>query len=255
MTDDKISSFPSSVIRNPSSALRNRVALLTGASRGIGAAVAKRFAREGAHVILVARDSKALEAVDDAIRAEGGTATLVPLDLTQFAQIELLAAQIAQRFGRLDILVGNAAILSDMTPLPHIAPYDWDKVMAINVNANWHLIRCFDALLKASDAGRAMFVTSGVTSRAAAYWGAYAVSKAALEAMVNIYAAENAKSALKINLVDPGAVRTRMRAQAFPGEDPLTLPDADAITDMFVKLAAPECRDSGQKFFVRQQGE
>jgi len=235
--------------------LANRIALITGASRGIGAAVAKRFAAEGAHVILVARDRKGLEATDDAIRAAGGNATLVPLDLTAFAQIELLAAQIAQRFGRLDILVGNAAILSDMTPLPHIATDDWDKVMAINVTANWHLIRCFDALLKASDAGRAMFVTSGVTTRPAAYWGAYAISKSALEAMVNIYATENAKTALKVNLVDPGAVRTRMRAQAFPGEDPLTLPDADAITDAFVKLATPELQETGKKFFVRQQGE
>ena len=234
--------------------LADRIALITGASRGIGAAVAKRFAREGAHVILVARDSKALESVDDAIRSEGGHATLVPLDLMETAKIELLAAQIGQRFGRLDVLVGNAAVLSDMTPLPHIAPDDWDRVMALNLTANWHLIRCFDALLKQSASGRAMFVTSGVTTRASAYWGAYSVSKSALEAMVNVYAAENSKTGLRVNLIDPGAVRTRMRAQAFPGEDPLTLPDTDTITDLFVRLAASDCADTGHKFFARSKG-
>jgi NAD(P)-dependent dehydrogenase (short-subunit alcohol dehydrogenase family) len=252
MTDDEKEKLLSA-IRHPSSSLRARVALITGASRGIGAAVAKRFAQEGAHVILIARDSKGLEATDDAIRAVGGTATLVPLDLTEPTQIEQLALQIAQRFGRLDILVGNAAILSDMTPLPHIAPADWDKVMTTNVTANWHLIRVFDALLKQSDAGRAMFVTSGVTTRPCPYWGAYAISKAALESMVNIYAAENTKTSLKINLIDPGGVRTRMRAQAFPGEDPLSLPDADAITDVFVKLARADMKETGKKFFARQE--
>jgi len=231
--------------------LAGRVALITGASRGIGAAVAKRFAREGAHVILVARKTQGLEETDDAIRAAGGSATLVPLDLAESTQIPLLAAQIAQRFGKLDILVGNAGVLSDMTPLPHIAGADWDRVMALNLTANWHLIRCCDALLKASDAGRAMFVTSGVTERAAAYWGAYAISKSALESMVNIYAAENEKSALKVNLIDPGGVRTRMRAQAFPGEDPESLPAPDDITDLFLKLASPACKDTGKKFFVR----
>ena len=231
-----------------SKVLAGRIALITGASRGIGAAVATRFAAEGAHVILAARDSKGLEATDDAVRAAGGTATLVPLDLTQHDQIEALAAQIGQRFGKLDILVGNAGVLSDMTPMPHIAPEDWERVMAVNLTTNWQLIRCFDALLKQSDAGRALFVTSGVTTRASAYWGAYAVSKAALESMVNIYAAENAKSALCVNLVDPGGVRTRMRAQAFPGEDPAALPEPDAVTDIFVRLASADCSDTGKKF-------
>jgi len=229
-------------------ALSTRVALITGASRGIGAAVAKRFASEGAHVILIARNSKDLEAVDDAI---GGGATLVPLDLLEFDKIELLAAQVAQRFGKLDILVGNAGLLGELSPLTHTAPEDWDKVMALNVTANFHLIRCFDVLLKKSDSGRAMFVTSGVTARAAAYWGAYAVSKSALEAMVNIYAAENAKTSVKTNLIDPGGVRTRMRAKAFPGEDPMALPAPEDITDVFVKLARADFQETGEKFFVR----
>ena len=237
--------------------MKGRIALVTGASRGIGAAVAIRFACEGAHVIAVGRDTRGLEATDDAIRKQtnGATsATLVPLDLTEYDKIDLLASGIAQRFGKLDILVGNAAILTDMTPLPHIAPADWDKVMAINVTANWHLIRACDALLKNSDAPRAMFVTSGVTTHASPYWGAYAVSKTALESLVTTYAAENIKSSLKANLIDPGVVRTRMRAQAFPGEDPLTLPEAASITDLFVKLASPALTQTGEKFFARNKG-
>jgi NAD(P)-dependent dehydrogenase (short-subunit alcohol dehydrogenase family) len=269
--------------QSPMPALQGRIALITGASRGIGAAVAKRFAAEGAHVILVARDLKGLEATDDAIRAlavpppsgmrsgggrsiapaeqdtpppqpssyRGGSATLVQLDLTEPAKIEQLAEQIAARFGRLDILVGNAGQLGDLSPMQDGTPEDWDKVMAVNVTANWHLIRCFDALLKASPAPRAIFVTSGVTKRAAAYWGAYAVSKAAIESMVGIYAAENAKTSLKVNLIDPGAVRTRMRAKAYPGEDPAQLPEPDAITDRFVHLASADTEETGQKFYTR----
>lgn len=231
--------------------LHNRIALITGASRGIGAAVAVRLAAEGAHVILAARDVKGLEATDDAIRAAGGTATLVPMDISKAEQIEMLAAQVAQRFGKLDILVGNAGALSDLTPLPHVAPDDWQRVMEVNTTANWQLIRCFDALLKASDAPRAMFVTSGVTEGAFAYWGPYCASKAALEALVKSYAAENAKTALRVNLIDPGIVRTRMRAQAFPGEDTAHLAEPEAITDIFVRLAAPGCTDTGRKFYCR----
>jgi len=232
--------------------LKGRIALITGASRGIGQAVAKRFAREGAHVILVARDSKKLEVVDDEIHSFGGTATLVPLDLRDYAKIETLAAMVAERFGKLDILVGNAAILSDLTPLPHVGPEDWEKVMSVNVTANWQLIRCFDALLKRSDAGRALFVTSGVTTHPSPYWGPYAISKSALESMVLTYAAENSKTPLRVNLIDPGRVRTRMRAQAFPGEDPMTLPEPDAITDVFVKLASHEFGQTGEKFYCQE---
>lgn len=231
--------------------LQNRVALITGASRGIGAAIALRFAQEGAQVILVARDSKALEATDDAIRDIGGKATLVPLDLTEPNKIEMLAAEVHKRFGRIDIMVGNAGVLGELTPLSHTSAEDWQRVMDVNVNANWHLIRCFDPLLKQSDAPRAIFVTSGITARASAYWGAYATSKAALEAMVMIYAAENAKTRLRVNLVDPGVVRTRMRAQAYPGEDPMTLPEAREIADVFLKLAAPDMQDNGKKFYAR----
>ena len=251
MTESNTSS--SSVIRHPPSALQGRIALITGASRGIGAAVATRFAREGAHVILVARNSKGLEATDDAIRAAGGSATLVPLDLRDYAKIEVLASMIAQRFGRLDILVGNAAVLSELTPLPHATQADWDKVMGVNVTANWHLIRCFDALLKRSEAGRALFVTSGVTNHPSPYWGPYAVSKSALEALVRTYAAENGKTRLRVNLIDPGRVRTRMRASAFPGEDPMTLPEPDAITDVFVTLAGAQCTHTGEKWNVGEK--
>ena len=233
--------------------LSNRIALITGASRGIGAAVARRFAAEGAHVILVARDEGNLKAVDDEIQKAGGApATLVQLDLTELPKIDELAAHIGQRFGKLDILVGNAAILGDISPMPHASPTQWHKTIDLNLNANWHLIRCFDGLLRASDAGRAMFVTSGVTGRTAAYWGAYAVSKTALEMMVNIYAAENTKTPLRINLVDPGVARTRMRAQAFPGEDPDTLTPPDNITDVFVKLASASLTETGQKFYAQK---
>ena len=195
-------------------------------------------------------EEELVAAVDDDIRATGGTATLVPLDLRDYAKIDLLATMVTERFGHLDILVGNAATLSELTPLPHANSEDWEKVMGLNVTANWHLIRCFDVLLKHSKAGRALFVTSGVTTHPSPYWGAYAVSKSALEAMVQLYAAENSKMPLRVNLIDPGRVRTRMRAQAFPGEDPLTLPEAAAITDSFVRLASLECTETGGKFFA-----
>ncbi len=228
--------------------LENRIALITGASRGIGQAVAIRFAAEGAHVILAARDKKGLETTDDAIRLAGGTSTLVQIDLTESEKIESLAAQIAQRFGRLDILVGNAGMLGELCPIAHISPDSWDDVLATNLTANMHLIRCFDALLKASDAPRAMFVSSDVASGVHPYWSAYAVSKAALEMLVNLYAAENAKTPLRINLVDPGEVRTSMNAQAFPGVDPLTRPTPDSVTGLFVRLAARDLRDTGKRF-------
>ncbi len=230
--------------------LANRIALITGATRGLGFAVAKRFAREGAHVIATGRNTKALEELDDEIKAQGGVATLVQLDLLETDKIELLAQSIAQRFGKLDILVGNAGILGELSPMSHTDSKDWDKVMAVNVTANFHLIRCFDNLLKLSDSPRAMFVSSGVTSGAHAYWGAYAVSKSALEKMVETYAAENAKTALRVNLIDPGAVRTKMRAKAFPGEDPMTLLHPDEITDVFVRLASEKLKDNGKKFYA-----
>ncbi len=234
-----------------SGGLANKIALITGATRGIGFAVAKRFAAEGAHVIATGRSVAGLEELDDAIKAIGGTTTLVPLDLLETGKIELLAQNIAARFGRLDILVGNAGILGELTPVAHTAPDDWDKVIAVNLTANFHLIRCFDTLLKASPSPRAMFVSSGVTEAAYAYWGAYAVSKSGLEKLVETYAAENAKTALRANIIDPSVVRTRMRAKAFPGEDPETLPHPDEITDIFVKLASDKLKENGKKFYVK----
>ncbi len=226
--------------------LGGRVALVTGASRGIGAAVARRFAAEGAQLVLVARTQGGLEEVDDAVRAAGGSATLVPLDLREFEQIDRLGAAIAERHGRLDALVGNAGILGSLRPMGHFSPDEWERVFAVNVTANWRLIRSLDALLRASDAGRATFVTSGVTRGVFAYWGAYAASKAALECMVRTYAAEVTKTNLRVNLVDPGVVRTRMRAEAMPGEDPTTLPHPDEITDVFVDLAESACDRNGE---------
>ena len=226
--------------------LQGRIAVITGASRGIGAAAARRFAREGAHVVLVARTVGGLEEVDDAVQADGGTATLVPLDLLDFAAIDRLGGTIAERHGRLDILVGNAATLGGLRPIGHFPPDEWERVFALNVTANWRLIRSFDALLRASDAGRAIFVTSGAARMSVAYWGAYSASKAALESMARIYAAEVAKTSVRVNLLDPGEIRTRMRAEAMPGEDPMTLPHPDEITGAFVDLAAPDCRLNGE---------
>ncbi len=217
--------------------LQGRISVVTGASRGLGAAIAKRFAGEGSHVVLVARTVGGLEEVDDAIRAAGGAATLVPLDLTEFDRIDEMGAALARRFGRIDVLVGNAGILGTLSPMGHIETQVWDRVIAVNLTANWRLIRSFDPLLRASDSGRAIFVTSGAAGGAHPYWGAYAASKAALEAMVKTWAGEVTKTPVKVNLVDPGALRTSMRAEAYPGEDPETVRQAGEITDTFVELA------------------
>ena len=228
--------------------LAGRIALITGASRGIGAAVARRFAAEGANVILTARTTAGLEEVDDAIRQSGGAAgpaTLVPLDLVEPGAAEKLGPAIAERFGRLDILVGNAGVLGTLTPVHQIEPSEWDAVLAVNLTANWRLIRTLDPLLRLSDGGRAMFVSSGVAG-GRAYWGSYAVSKTALEGLVLTWAQETAKTNLRVNLIDPGAVRTTMRAAAFPGEDPMTLPTPDEIADVFVELAEPACDRHGE---------
>ncbi len=225
--------------------LEDRVALITGASRGIGAAVAKAYAAEGAHVILVARTVGGLEEVDDEIQHSGGSATLVPLDLTDGASIDGLAAPIYERWKKLDILVGNAGILGRLTPTSHIPPDLWDQVMDLNVTANWRLIRALDPLLRASDAGRAIFVTSGITQTIRQYWGVYAASKAALEAIALTYAAEVSKTDLKVNLINPGPTRTKMRAQAFPGEKPELLPPPEHVVENFIQLALPEFQGNG----------
>ena len=226
--------------------LDGRVALITGASRGIGAAVAKRFAREGAHVVLVARTVGGLEEVDDAVRAAGGSATCAPFDLLDYPAIDRLGALLAERHGRLDVLVGNAAMLGGLRPMGHYPPADWEKLFALNVTANWRLIRAFDALLRASDAGRAIFVTASAARSHTAYWGAYAASKAALESMARSYAAELTKTAVRVNLIEPAATRTRLRAEAMPGEDPQSLPHPDDITDGFVELAEADCQRNGE---------
>jgi len=226
--------------------LQDRIALVTGASRGIGAAVAKRLAREGAHVVLVARTQGGLEQVDDEIRATGGTASLVPLDLRDFDGIDRLAAVMADRHGKLDILVGNAAILGALSPMSHYEPKTWAEVIDINLNANWRLIRDFDAMLRLSDAGRALFVTSNVVREVRAYWGPYAASKAGLENMVKGWAAELANTKVRANLIDPGRVRTGMRRQAYPGEDATRHPLPDSIADRFVDLVEPSYLGNGE---------
>jgi NAD(P)-dependent dehydrogenase (short-subunit alcohol dehydrogenase family) len=225
--------------------LAGRVALITGASRGIGRAIAERFVAEGAEVILVGRTQGALEEVDDAIRAAGGRASLVPADLTDASVIDRMGAAVYQRWGRLDVLVGNAAVLGTLTPVPHIEPSVWDQVIAVNLTANFRLIRAFDPLLRASDAGRAIFLTSGV-STGRAYWGTYAVSKAGLEALARTYAQEVARTGVRVNLVNPGPTRTRMRAAAYPGEDPQDLKPPEAVTDAILALALPDCDRNGE---------
>jgi NAD(P)-dependent dehydrogenase (short-subunit alcohol dehydrogenase family) len=225
--------------------LQDRLALVTGASRGIGAAVARRFAAEGAHVIALARTVGGLEELDDAIRGAGGTTTLVPLDLRDFDKIDQMGAALYERFGKLDVLVGNAGVLGALSPMGHFAPKTWDEVIEVNLTANWRLIRSLDPLLRLSEAGRVLFTTCAAARQATPYWGAYAASKAALEAMAMIYAGEVAKTALKVNLVDPGVVRTNLRAHGFPGEDRTTLRAPEDVTEAFVTLAAADCTRHG----------
>ncbi len=226
--------------------LAGRIALITGASRGIGAAVARRYAAEGAHVVLIARTVGALEEIDDAVRAAGSSATLVPLDLRELDRIDAIGPALYERFGKLDILVGNAGLLGTLGPLAHHDAKLWDDVMQVNVTANWRLIRTLEPLLRQSESGRAIFVTSGAAHKVQPYWGAYATSKAALEAMVRTWAAELAKTSVRVNLLSPGAVRTSMRADAFPGEDPASLRPPEAITDSFVDLGSPACSRHGE---------
>ncbi|MBN8544283.1 MAG: SDR family NAD(P)-dependent oxidoreductase [Alphaproteobacteria bacterium] len=218
--------------------LNGKIALITGASRGIGAAVAKAFAKEGAHVILTARTVGGLEEVDDDIRRiTGSSATLVPLDIRQGDMIDALGATIYERFKKLDIMIGNAAMLGSLSPLAHAAPIEFEDVFKVNVTANYRLIRAMDPLLRMSASGRVVMVTSGAAAAPIAYWGPYAASKAALEHLTLTYAAEVKQTPIKVNLLDPGAVRTKMRAQAFPGEDPTSLPTPESLTELFIDLA------------------
>ncbi|HLJ65320.1 MAG TPA: SDR family NAD(P)-dependent oxidoreductase [Stellaceae bacterium] len=230
--------------------LGGRIALITGASRGIGAAVAKRFAAAGAHVVLVARSVGGLEEVDDTIRAGGGQATLVPLDLREFDAIDRMGAALYQRFGRLDILVGNAGVLGSLSPMGHFAPETWREVFDVNVTANWRLIRSLDPLLRCAPEARAIFVTCAAAIAMTPYWGAYGASKAALETLVRIYAGEVATTSLKVNLLDPGIVATRLRAQGFPNENRELLARPEAVTDAFLGLASPDCPHHGARLTI-----
>ena len=220
--------------------------MITGASRGLGAALAERFASEGASLVLVARTAGGLEEADDRVRAAGGRATLVPLDLAEGQAVDQLGGALAERFGRLDVLVGCAAELGSLSPLGHLKPQTFERVMSVNATANYRLIRALDPLLRTSSAGRAIFVTCAQARAGKPYWGGYAASKAALEALVMAYAAETRRTALRVNLIDPGIMRTRLRATAYPGEDASKLPEPTTVTEAFVGLAETACTDHGQ---------
>lgn len=225
--------------------LENRIILVTGASRGIGRAAAKALAAEGAHVIALARTVGGLEELDDEIKAVGGSATLVPLDLKDFEALDRLGASIFERWKKLDGFLGNAGVLGVLTPISHLQPKAFQELLDVNVTANWRLIRSLDPLLKLSDAGRAVFVSSGVARHPRAFWGGYTMSKAALEAIALTYAAECETSNVRVNLLNPGATRTAMRAKAMPGEDPATLPKPDDIAPLIVKMLSPSFTDNG----------
>ncbi len=232
--------------------LEDRVALITGASRGIGAALALHLAKLGAQCVLVARTQGGLEEVDDAIRSAGGKpATLLPFDLQKAEKdIDMIGPSIVERFGRLDILVHNAGALNKLTPVAHIEPRDWAEVMAVNLTASWRLIRSCDPPLRASDAGRAVFVTSGRVLRPRAYWGMYGASKAGTEHLVTTWAQEVEATPLRVNLVDPGVVATKMRAAAMPGEDPTTLPQPADVAPSIAALCLPSETRHGARVLI-----
>jgi len=232
--------------------LKGRVTLVTGASRGIGYAAAEALAEAGSDIIAIARTQGGLEALDDAVKAKGQSCTLVPMDLTQTDGIDRLGAIINERWGKLDGLMANAGMLGEITPVPHLDPKTWDKLVNVNLTANFRLIRSLDPLLRASDSGRALFMTSGVANTRRAYWGAYAATKAGLEALVQCYAKEAEVTALKVNLLNPGATRTAMRAKAMPGEDPSKLPNPSDIAPLIVKMLSPEYSETDQIINYRE---
>nr|CAD6611058.1 oxidoreductase [Rhizobium sp. TCK] len=232
--------------------LKDRIALVTGASRGIGYFTALELAKAGAHVIACARSVGGLEELDDAIKAEGGSATLVPFDLTDMQAIDQLGGSIFERWGKLDILVANAGILGVISPIGHIEAKVFEKVMLTNVTATWRLIRSVEPLLLKSDAGRALILSSGAAHKCRPFWGSYSASKAAVEALARTWAAEQQRTALRVNSIDPGATRTAMRAQAMPGEDPNTLPHPAEVAAAILPLASPEMKETGRLFVVRE---
>jgi NAD(P)-dependent dehydrogenase (short-subunit alcohol dehydrogenase family) len=219
--------------------LGGNIALVTGASRGIGAATAIELARRGAHVVITARTQGGLEETDDAIRAAGGSATLLPLDLAEGEQVDAIGPSLFQRFGRLDVLVHNAGALGRLTPVAHILPDDWADVTAVNLTAAWRLIRTCDPLLRNADAGRAVFVTAGRARAPKAYWGPYGATKAGMEHLVLTWADEVKTTRLRVNLFNPGATATRLRGQAMPGEDPTALPKPEDVAPALAALCLP----------------
>jgi NAD(P)-dependent dehydrogenase (short-subunit alcohol dehydrogenase family) len=232
--------------------LGGNIALVTGASRGIGAATAIELARHGAHVVITARTQGGLEETDDAIRAAGGSATLLPLDLAEGEQVDAIGPSLFQRFGRLDVLVHNAGALGRLTPVAHILPDDWADVTAVNLTAAWRLIRTCDPLLRNADAGRAVFVTAGRARAPKAYWGPYGATKAGMEHLVLTWADEVKTTRLRVNLFNPGATATRLRGQAMPGEDPTALPKPEDVAPALAALCLPSEHRHGA--LVRARG-
>lgn len=231
--------------------LVGKVVLVTGASRGIGYAAAKECAARGAHVIAVARTVGGLEDLDDEIQSMGGSATLVPVDLMDYEAIDRLGAAVFERWGHLDGLIGNAGQLGTISPVPHIEPAEFEKTLAVNVTANFRLLRSFDVLLRQSEAGRVVFVSSGAATKAGPYWGLYAASKAALNALAKSYAGEMEQTKVKVNVFYPGVVRTAMRAKAVPGEDPETLRKPITIAPNLVDLVSPDWTHNRKLFDCR----
>ncbi len=225
--------------------LKGAVALVTGASRGIGAAAAVQLARLGAHLVITARTQGGLEETDDAIRAAGGTATLLPMDLREGEKLDALGPSVFQRFGRLDVLVHNAAALGQLTPVGHILPEDWADVVATNLSAAWRLIRGCDPLLRHAASGRAVFVTDSVAPVPVAYWGALGATKAGMENLVLTWAAETRTTRLRVNLFDPGVIASRMRSDAFPGENPAFLARPETVAAALAALCLPETTHHG----------
>jgi NAD(P)-dependent dehydrogenase (short-subunit alcohol dehydrogenase family) len=226
--------------------LENKVALVTGASRGIGKAAALALATAGAHVIALARTTGGLEELDDQIRAAGGSATLVPLNIRDFPALDRLGQTIFERWGRLDAFLGNAGSLGVLTPLSHLDPKVFQELIEVNVTANYRLIRSLDPVLRLSEAGRVLFVSSGAARKHTPFWGGYGMAKAALESLALTYAAECKDTPVKVNLLNPGPTRTSMRAKAMPGEDPQTLPAPDALAPLIVELLSPSCAKNGE---------
>ena len=232
--------------------LKGRIALVTGASRGIGYFTAIELAKAGAHVIACARTVGGLEELDDAIKAVGGTATLVPFDLSDMAAIDQLGGHSFERWGKLDIAVLNAGVLGVIAPIGHVEAKVFDKVMTINVTATWRLIRSLEPLLVKSDQGRALILSSGAAHKCRPFWGPYSASKAAVEALARTWAAETQRLPLRVLCVDPGATRTAMRAQAMPGEDPETLPHPSEVAEKLLPLVGPEQTETGKLYQVRE---